>query len=81
MLIAYARHAARKDFTFLGDVFFQFGDVFIIDFGSLFQAESANFSSRRFSHRLFGGCRSGGSCSCRRSRYVSSLFFHDFYSF
>ncbi len=80
VLRAYARHTARKDFTFLGYVFFQFGDVFIIDFGSFFQAKSANLSSRRFSHRLFGSYRSSGSCR-GRCRYVCSLFFHDFNSF
>ncbi len=80
MLRAYAGHTTRKDLAFLGYVFFQFSDVFIVDFGSFLQAKSANLSSRRFSHRLFGNCRCSGS-RCGRCRYVCSLFFHDFNSF
>jgi hypothetical protein len=61
---ARAAHSAGDDFTAFRYEFLQTVDIFIVDFGNFFLAESADFFTGHFFIALPYG----------------SLFFHDFYS-
>ena len=80
MLSADTRHTARKHFSFLGDEFLKFCNIFIVDGGCLFETESTNFLLGAF---LIGFLATGAAGAAAGVAVVvfSSIFKYSFLDF